>query len=181
VYDDEFDLKLPFARPFQTPCDIESLDIFRSCTPDFFSIRVKSWHHILASAVIWGSKKAIYVFSVTKSTWNCLLPGRFRPHVWVSHLTCVGCIPHLRFLLDPSEILAPHTCERNELMFKQAFCVCVITNSTWNCRSPGRFKPHVTSSHLTYSGRVPPIPPRSEWNRPGGTPCFFNLRVFIKE
>jgi len=42
--------------------------------------------------------------------------------------------------------------------------VCMMTNSTWNCRSPGRFKPHVASSQLTYSGRVPPISPRSEWN-----------------
>jgi len=112
----------------------------------------------------WRFRKAIYVFTVTKSTWNCLSPGRFKPHVWVSHWTYVGRIPHLRFLLDPSEILAPHTCERHELMFKKAIYVFVITNSTWNCRSPGRFKSHVTSSHLTYSGRVPPISPRSEWN-----------------
>ena len=166
------------VRPaVSNPRDIESLDIFRSCNTHFSSIQVKSWHHMLASSVIRGSKKANYVFTVTKSTWNCLSPGRFKPHVWVSHLTYVGriltfgfssirvkswhhilvsamnrcskrqsmCVwwrirletavrpavsnptwhrvtwhiqvVYTRFLLDPSEILAPHTCKCSYLRF----------------------------------------------------------------
>jgi len=102
------------------------------------------------------------VFKVANSTWICLSPGHLKPHVWMSWLTYLGCIPPVS-LRSEWNLCTIYLQARWIYVWEDNLCVY---SNEFDCRLPftRSFQAHVWMSHLTYSGRIPLISLRSEWN-----------------